>query len=88
MGKEQHVRGMEKYFCRERERVKKFRGQAEEEKQAGLQGQWHLESPANEYLEQVKRRDDTHCAENDEEGLCRLEKWRLGRIQKAFSGLK
>ena len=33
------------------------------EKQAGIQGQWQLESPAKEYLEQVKRRDDTSCAE-------------------------
>ena len=36
---------------------------AEEEKQAGIQGKWQLESPAKEYLEQVKRRDDTYCTE-------------------------
>ena len=69
MGKEQYERGMWEYFCRERERVKKFREQAEGEKQAGIQGQWQLESPAKEYLEQVKRRDDTFCTENDEEEL-------------------
>ena len=33
--------------------VKRFREEAEEERQAGIQGQWQLESPAREYLEQV-----------------------------------
>ena len=46
-----------------RVRVKKFRERAEEEKQAGKQGQWQLESPAEEYLDQVKRSDDTCCTE-------------------------
>ena len=86
MEKNQHVRGMWEYFLRERDRVNKFREQAEEEKQAGIQGQWQLESPAKEYLEQVKRRDDTYCTENDEERLYRPEKWRLGRIQRHFQG--
>ena len=36
---------------------------AEEERQAGTQGQWQLESPDKEYLEQVKRGDDTCCTE-------------------------
>ena len=49
MGKEQYVRGMWEYFRRERDRVNKFREQAEAEKQAGIQGQWQLESPAKEY---------------------------------------
>ena len=62
MGKEQYVRGMWEYFCRERERVKKFRAKAEEEKQKGIQGQWQLESPAKEYLEQGKCCNDTDCA--------------------------
>ena len=31
-----------------------FREQAAEEKQAGTQGQWQLESSAREYLEEVK----------------------------------
>ena len=31
--------------------------------QAGIQGQWQLDAPAKEYLEQVKCRDDTHCTE-------------------------
>ena len=61
MGKEQYVRGMWEYLRRERDRVNMFREQAEEEKQAGIQGQWQLESPAKEYLQQVRRRDDTYC---------------------------
>ena len=41
--------------------LKRFREQAEEEKQAGIQGQWQLEWPAKEYLEQVKCCNDTDC---------------------------
>ena len=37
--------------------------QAEEEKQAGIQGQSQLESPARQYLEQVKCCHDTDCTE-------------------------
>ena len=40
--------------------MKRFREQAEEDKQAGIQGQLQLESTAKEYLEQVKCCDDTH----------------------------
>ena len=47
-------------FCQERARVKRFREEAEEERQAGIQGQW-LEPPAREYLEQVKSCNDTAC---------------------------
>ena len=61
MGKEQYMRGMWECLCQERERVKRFREQAAEEKQAGIQGQWQLESPAKEYFEQVKCCDDTGC---------------------------
>ena len=61
MGTERHVRRMWEYFCRERDRVKSFREQAEEEKQSGIQGQWQQESPAREYLEQVKCCNDTDC---------------------------
>ena len=60
----EYVRGMWEYFRRDRDGVNTFREQAEEEKQAGIQGQWQLESPAKEYLEQVKRRDDTYCTED------------------------
>ena len=58
MGEEQHVRGIQ-----ERDRVKRFREQAEEEKQAGIQGQWQLESTAKEYLEQVECCDDSDCTD-------------------------
>ena len=58
VGEEQHVRGIH-----ERDRVKRFREQAEEEKQAGIQGQRQLESTAKEYLEQGKCCDDTDCTD-------------------------
>ena len=64
MGKEPCVRGMWEYFLQERNRVKRFREQAEEEKQAGIQGQWQMESPAREYLEQVKCCHDTDCTKS------------------------
>ena len=38
-----------------------MREQADEDKQARIQGQWQLESTAKGYLEQVKCRDDTDC---------------------------
>ena len=43
--------------------AKKFRGLADEEIQAGIQGQLQQESPAKEYLEQVKWCHDTDCNE-------------------------
>ena len=46
--------GMWEHFSCERSKAKKFRELADEEKQAGIQGQWQQESPAKEYLEQVK----------------------------------
>ena len=63
MGKEPSVRGMWEYLLHERNRVKRFREQAEKAKHAGIQGQWHLESPARECLEQVKCCHDTDCTE-------------------------
>ena len=63
MGKEPYVRGMWEYFLQEKSRVKKFGELAEEETQAGIQGQWQQESPAREYLEQVKCCNDTDCTE-------------------------
>ena len=53
------MRGMWEYVLQERNRVKRFREQVEEEKLAEIQGQWKLESPAREYLEQVKCCHDT-----------------------------
>ena len=64
MGKEPYLRGMWEYFLQERSRVKRFRELADEEKQAGRQGQWQLESPAREYLEQVKCCHETDCNES------------------------
>ena len=84
MRKEPYLRGMCEHFSSERSKAKKFRQLADEEKQAGIQGQWQSESPAKEYLEQVKRRDDTYCTENDEERLYRPEKWRLGKYEGIF----
>ena len=46
--------GMWEHFSCERSKAKKFRELADEEKQAGIQGQWQQESPAKEFLEQVK----------------------------------
>ena len=40
VGKEPYLRGMWEYFLQERSRVKKFRQLADDEKQAGIQGQW------------------------------------------------
>ena len=51
MGKEPYGNIFSK---KEAERAKRFRELAEEEKQAGIQGQWQQESSAREYLEQVK----------------------------------
>ena len=66
--------------------VKRFRELAEEEKQAGIQGQWQLESPARVYLEQVKCCHDTDCNERmmRKERLHCPGRWRLGRILEHF----
>ena len=58
MGKEQDIREMWEPCCQERTR---FREEAEEERQTGIQGQRQVESPAREYLEQVKCCNDTDC---------------------------
>ena len=63
MEKEPYLRGMWEYFLQERSRVKRFRQLADEEKQEGTQGQWQQESPAREFLEQVKCCHDTDCNE-------------------------
>ena len=61
LGKDQYVREMWEYCSCERSKVKKFRDDAEKEKQEGIQGQWQRESPAKEYLEQVKCCKDSDC---------------------------
>ena len=64
MGQEPYLRGMWEHFSCERWKAKKFRQLADEEKQAGIQGQWQQESPATENLEQVKCCHDTDCNES------------------------
>ena len=63
IGKEPYLRGMWEYFSSEKSKAKKFRQLADEERQAGIQGQRQQESPAREYLEQVKCCHDTDCNE-------------------------
>ena len=63
MEREPYLRWMWEYFLQERSRVKRFPELADEEKQAGIRGQWQ-ESPAREYLEQVKCCHDTDCNES------------------------
>ena len=57
VGTEPHLRGMWEHFSSERSKAKKFRQLADEERQAGTQGQWQQESPARECL-------DTDCNES------------------------
>ena len=64
MGKEPHLRGMWEHLSCERSKAKKFRQLADEGEQGGIQGQWQQESPAREYLEQVKCCHDTDCNES------------------------
>ena len=74
MGKKPCLRGMWEHFSSERSKAKEFRQLADEEKQAGIQGQWQQESPAREYLEQVQRCHDTDCNES--------------RMKKGFTAFK
>ena len=60
MGKVPSLRGMWEHFSWQRS----FDRWADEEKQAGIQGQWQQESPAREYLEQVKCCHDADCSES------------------------
>ena len=87
IGKEQYVREMWEYFCRERARVKRFREQAEEEKQAGMEGQWQLESPAREYLEQAQCCNDTDCTQRMiKQGFVALKSREWGEYESIFHG--
>ena len=61
LGKVQYIQGMWEYYSCEGLKAMKFREEAEKEKQEGIQGQSQSESPANEYLEQVKCCEDTDC---------------------------
>ena len=60
-GRRPVLRGMWEHFSCERSKAKKFREDAEKEKQAGIQDQWQRESPSKEYLEQVMYCKDTDC---------------------------
>ena len=71
IGKEPHLRGMWIYFLQERIRVKRFRELADEEKQAGTQGQWQQDPPAKEYLEQM-----TCCHDDCNEPMMSKETFR------------
>ena len=74
MEKEPYLRGMWEHFSSERSKAKKFRQLADEERQAGIQGQRQQESPARKHLEPVKCCHDAYCNEsNDEERLRRPE---------------
>ena len=64
MGKEPYLRGMWEHFSCERSKAKKFRQLADEERQAGIQGQRQQKSPAREYFEQVKCCHDIDCNES------------------------
>ena len=59
--KDQYIQGMLRVFSCARLKAKKFREDAEKEKQEGIQGRWQRESLAKEYLEQVKCCKDTEC---------------------------
>ena len=52
---------MWEYFPLERATAKQFLKDAEKEKWEGIQGEWQQESPAKEYLDQVKSSADTDC---------------------------
>ena len=55
LGKDQNIHRLCEYFSLKRANAEKFMKDAEREKQEGTQGQWQRESPAKEYLEQVKK---------------------------------
>ena len=59
--KDQLTQGTREYFSLARAKAKNFLRDAEKEKQEGIQGQWQQESPAKEFLEQVKSSADTDC---------------------------
>ena len=84
MGKEPHLRGMWEYFLQQMSRVKGFRELADEEKQAGIQGQWQQESPAKGHLEQVKCCHDTDCNEPMKKVFTALKKGNWEGYKETF----
>ena len=78
---------MSEYFSHERVKAKQFLKDAENEKQEGTQSPWQRESPAKEYLEQVKSSADTDCTPKMMKyGYFASKGWRLGGIQKHLLG--
>ena len=59
--RDQYIQGMLAYFSSERLKAKRFMNEAEKEKQEETQSQRRRESPAKEYLEQVKCCKDSDC---------------------------
>ena len=65
--KDQFIQGMWEYFSYARAKAKKFLRDAKRDKQEGIQGQWQQESPAKEFLKQVKSSADTDCTPHTDE---------------------
>ena len=73
------------FLCK-RSKAKKFRQLADEEKQAGIQGQWQRESPAREYLERVNCCQGTDCSESMmKKGFTALKDGTWEEFQETFS---
>ena len=73
------------YFSLERATATQFLKDAEKEKWEGIQGEWQQESPAKEYLDQVKSSADAdRHSQNDEIWILCIQRQRLGGIQKNF----
>ena len=67
----------------------KFLNDAEKEKQEGIQGQWQQESPAKEFLDQVKSSADTDCTPKmTRYAHYALKRTEIGRKTKNISRLK
>ena len=61
LGTDQFIQGMWKYSFFAGAKAKKFLKDVEKEEQERIQGQWKQESPAKEFLDQVKSGADTDC---------------------------
>ena len=81
-GDRPYLREMWEYFLQERSRVKRSRELADEEKEAGMQGQWQQDTAfkrvraTSEMLSRYGLRRT-----NDEEKFHRLEEWDMGSVQ-------
>ena len=76
------------YFSLERATAKQFLKDAEKEKWEGIQGEWQQESPAKEYLDQVKSSADTdHTPKMMRFGYTMHSKTEIGRNTKELSKL-